>query len=555
MLVPGCASESEDGPIDIGVFHAPGKADEIVVVQVPFEVGAGEQVDYTFTTTGHLDVTTHQDRGRSWERLQLVARSGSYRRRSWRGRSPFLNIPADRVGRQPISYSLTVLSWGSAPAYGYIQVETQMPEPAGIRTVFNQPDCPDCEDPEGSLRNQLLKAIQSAEYTIDMAVYGFEDPALVEALCLATEAGITVRAVADDSSEDPEGSRSYWPWFFSPETGIAGCGAQVEAVRGSGIMHHKFLLIDRHTDSSQLVTGSANFTTLGMELNHNHLLFIRGVPGLFEAFGQEFDQLFGHCQVDRLDGRDTCFECTPACCENRSPEGPWEVPDGEVRAYFSPSDDPLAILRGQSEKITRETPDPACHGDQAECVCRRSKNYWSCQYCAQGEDGWGLIGQAQERVATSMYAATDQCFALGMVRAERRNVQTLGIWDYQMSKQPASQKDFLCAEGVPTYVCNWDDYSFLARNHNKLVVIDDVVIDGSMNLSERASVKNNEGMLVIHSSGLADTIADYIDTEVALLHERGVLPEVASECRCNDLVDNDGDGAADDQDPDCDGSL
>jgi len=90
------------------------------------------------------------------------------------------------------------------------------------------------------------------------------------------------------------------------------------------------------------------------------------------------------------------------------------------------------------------------------------------------------------------------------------------------------------------------------RNHNKTVVVDDVVFDGSLNLSASADRENNENLLVIDHRGLADEIEDYVRAEVALLERMGVTPRQPDECRCSDLVDNDGDGRADADDPDCD---
>jgi phosphatidylserine/phosphatidylglycerophosphate/cardiolipin synthase-like enzyme len=121
-----------------------------------------------------------------------------------------------------------------------------------------------------------------------------------------------------------------------------------------------------------------------------------------------------------------------------------------------------------------------------------------------------------------------------------------------MSRQATSRHVYLCAEGVPTYVSNWSDYSFWARNHNKTVVVDDVVFDGSLNLSASATHKNNEGVVILHDQEIAERFTQYIDDEQALLESRGVQAEDPESCRCLDAVDNDGDGAQDALDGDCD---
>ena len=559
VLALACAVDGGAGAgADLGDFPAVGKADTPLVVEVPFVVPPstedgvpGEMAPLTFRTSGQLAVTTHQDELRSWERLQLVAESDDYRRRSWRGRAPFVTIPAERTEGQLTEYTLTMLNWGDVPGYGFIRVETEVPE-EGVKVVFNSPDCDDgCKDPAGELRTELVDAIQSARHSIDLAVYGLEDEAIVEALCNAASAGVRVRVDTAETSEDPEDSRSYVPAFFGPG-GLAACGAQVDAVRSYGLMHHKFFVVDAGTDSELLITGSANLTQSGLEKNHNHMLFLRDAPELTAAYVAEMEQFFRHCATDRLEPSSRCDECTPACTEDVNESGPWALPNGQVQAFFSPADDAMRVLRGLSTEARLDAPDPACDGPEADCICRKAGTRWLCEYCAQGEDGWGVVGEADERILMSMYSATDQCFALGVARAARRGVEVLTVWDFVRSRSRYSRDDYLCSEGVATYISNWGGGSAQVRNHNKTVVVDDLVFDGSMNLSASGADENNENTLVIDSAPLADEFDAYVRDEVALLERSGVLPQDRVPCRCQDLVDNDGDGLADEDDPDCD---
>jgi len=468
-------------------------------------------------------------------------------------------IAHERVARRwaegvELRYELSLLNWGSHIAHGILRVQTEVPEEPAVEMAFNSPDCDDgCSDPAGDLRDRLVSVIREAKRSLDVAIYGLDDIRVLGALCDAAARGVVVRAVTDETSEDPNDSRSYHPALFSTAGGLAGCGARVEAVRSYGLMHDKFLIIDRGTEDAVLVTGSANFTVAGFELNHNHLLFLRGVPGLVDAFQAEMDQLLRHCASDRLDGREArCAECSPACTEDRTPIGPWPLSDGQVEAYFSPSDDPLRALRGESREVKLPEPDPACLGPDATCACRPSGRRWSCSHCAEGDDGWGLVGDATERIAMTMYSATDACFALGLARAARRGVEVLTVWDFVKAGSPYSLDDWLCAEGIPTYITNWGNGSAQVRNHNKIIVIDDMVFDGSMNVGASGADENNENSLVIRSPSVAQALADYIASEAALLERSGVSPQDPDACRCRDLVDNDGDGRTDGEDVDCD---
>jgi phosphatidylserine/phosphatidylglycerophosphate/cardiolipin synthase-like enzyme len=76
---------------------------------------------------------------------------------------------------------------------------------------------------------------------------------------------------------------------------------------GSGLMHHKFVVIDRQ----RVLTGSANFTSSGLHGdagqtssrgNVNHLLQLES-PELAELFAKEFEQLWGDGPGGKPDSR------------------------------------------------------------------------------------------------------------------------------------------------------------------------------------------------------------------------------------------------------------
>jgi hypothetical protein len=324
------------------------------------------------------------------------------------------------------------------------------------------------------------------------------------------------------------------------------------------------------------------------------MLWIYGAPEIINAYQAEFDQLFNHC---RREGS-TCTECTPSCMQELSENGPWKVGEAEVEAYFAPftrkrPHDAMEVLRGKAKEVSKEAPDPACNSPEANCVCRQSGKKYLCSYCAQDERGWGLLGQAKRRVLMTMYASTDQCFALGFGRAAQAGLETLSIWNQTEAGSIYTRDDFVCGMGVPVYVSNWGPIAdacyggptaeswailctkkkkcsgeftpekwdklcagnSLIRNHNKTVVLDDIIFDGSMNISASGINQNNENSLVIRSPALARQFVDYIQSEKTLLEHRGVLQAEPQTCLCNDLVDNDGDGLFDTDDPDCDQGI
>jgi|GEM_PF-6303477 len=466
-------------------------------------------------------------------------------------------------------YALQLRNHGSASVQVTLQIETDsQTEP--VRLVFNQPDCLDCEDRSGGLRHEISEAIRWAEKTIDVAVYGLRQDATqdrddpVAALCQAAEEGVTVRLIADDEFE--RSGSSYFESIFSDEGGLENCGVHIEVVRSSKIMHHKFLLIDRGRKNATLITGSTNFTPTGFTANHNHMYFLAAHTALFDSFYDEFEQLWGHCRAPRLEGSRRCSaypnnECTSACTQDLNEEGPWQLGEHRVSAYFTPGDDPLSVLRG-SAKEKKYTAVPAeCLGESDHCVCRQSGSKFLCSFCGGSEPGvapprtedlnWGLIGKAKEKVLVDMYAGTDQCLALGLSHLHRKGIEVAAVWDRVNSSSTQNRNRYLCGYGIPVYVSNWGGDSQMVRNHNKTVLIDETVFDGSLNVT-KASQDNNESVLIWESASIARQIEDYIRSEIALLRSTGVTPGDAASCRCADLVDNDGDGLLDAEDGDCD---
>ena len=203
------------------------------------------------------------------------------------------------------------------------------------------------------------------------------------------------------------------------------------------------------------------------------------------------------------------------------------------------------------------------------------------EWCDRPEESSAVINgplagasAAGHRVMMTMYAGTDQCFALAMGKVAARGGQTLAIWDNVNAGSKYTRDKYMCSLGIPTYVSRWANGDAQVRNHNKTIIVDDTVIDGSMNISSSGLDKNSENTLVIKSPRLAAKFASYIQAESELIETIAsaltdpdkinyhlrlrsyASPEEvkASRERCMaiDLIDNDGDGLYDENDPDGD---
>ena len=148
-----------------------------------------------------------------------------------------------------------------------------------------------------------------------VAVQELTLPAIADALIERHRAGVPVKLVLENtysapwSRQHPAGLEPRqqqrlrrlqalgWPDAIAllERAGVPLLDDTADGSAGSGLMHHKFLVIDRQ----RVLTGSANFTSSGLQGdagqarsrgNVNHLLQLES-PELAGIFAEEFEQL------------------------------------------------------------------------------------------------------------------------------------------------------------------------------------------------------------------------------------------------------------------------
>ena len=207
-----------------------------------------------------------------------------------------------------------------------------------IDVVFNHQDHARYRSPLNSewrsgddLEQFLIDAINSAETSVLVAVQELTLPKLAHSLIAAHHGGRQVKIVLENTysaawSEQqlthlPPHQRQRWlrlnaladangDGTTTPEEAHAGDAIALlkqagvpmvddteDGSRGSGLMHHKFVVIDEQI----VITGSANFTNSGIHGdagaprtrgNVNHLIRVDSAE-LAAIFRQQFDQLWG----------------------------------------------------------------------------------------------------------------------------------------------------------------------------------------------------------------------------------------------------------------------
>ena len=159
---------------------------------------------------------------------------------------------------------------------------------------------------------EVLKNINSAKKTVDMAIYGYSStPEIENAVRNAKARGVKFRLVYDIDSK----GENIYPNTFEFTKLIPENRSDKESNEIRNTMHNKFYIFDNQT----VITGSANLSHTDMSgYNSNSIIVIKN-PQIAEYYTQEFEQMYnGKFHNDKIS--------TPA------------KKAGNISIYFSPQD-------------------------------------------------------------------------------------------------------------------------------------------------------------------------------------------------------------------------
>ena len=384
--------------------------------------------------------------------------------------------------------------------------QPEVPQAAGIEVLFNQRRGQTYTSPltgkkrEGdNLEQALIEAIASARSEVLVAVQELTLPRIAQALIERHQAGVKVRVVLEHQYRQP--------WSLQHPAGLEPHAQQrlrrlkrlghEDAIRlldvagvpviddtadgssGSGLMHHKFVVIDQQV----VLTTSANFTSSGIHGdgdagqtrgNVNHLLRIKSEK-LAEFFKAEFAQLWG-------DG-----------------------PEGERDSRFGLQKDnggTQTLVLNQQQVSVLFAP-------------HRRKNQ---------TNGLTLIKQklknANDSIDLALFVFSAQELADVLAQKQAEGVAIRALIDQSFAYRSYSELLDLLGQQLPDHRCMiekgnkpWSSPLTTAgvpqvprgdKLHHKFAVIDNrTVITGSFNWSASAAHRNDETLLVIESPQLA----------------------------------------------------
>jgi phosphatidylserine/phosphatidylglycerophosphate/cardiolipin synthase-like enzyme len=342
-------------------------------------------------------------------------------------------------GCQPVSYAGAATQRVTTPAKPTAASDTKslrdLPIAVGrgvdggwFQLYFTDPTDPAAAQISGGPDEPLVGALDGAQLSIDAAIYSLSLDAVRRALIHAHRRGVNVRVVMESDNLDG----------FDPQA-LKEAGIQVLGDRREGLMHNKFVIIDR----SEVWTGSMNLTDSGTYSDRNNLIRIRSAK-LAEDYEAEFNEMF----VDDHFGP-TTGSPTP---------NPHVTIDGTVLdVYFSPDDGVQAALLD-------------------------------------------LLVNAKSRIDFLAYSFTSDPLSEAIRNRAQGGVQVRGVMDEdQMASNTGTEYDRFHVAGLDVRL----DQQPGLMHHKVLIIDRQIVVLGSYNFTASAEKYNDENVLVVHSPEIA----------------------------------------------------
>jgi phosphatidylserine/phosphatidylglycerophosphate/cardiolipin synthase-like enzyme len=339
----------------------------------------------------------------------------------------FVMISACTPIETPVEFPLTAEPTSQSPVAIPLKVGYGF-DGGWYEVYFTDPGNTFSSQLNGGVDGPLVEAINAARQTVDVAVYSLSLNSVRYALIDAHQRGVAVRVVMESENMDRSDPQK-----------LIEAGVPVVGDRREGLMHNKFVVIDR----SEVWTGSMNFTDSGAYEDNNNLVRIRSTQ-LAENYTTEFEEMF----LDDVYG----------------PEQGATTPNPIVRIngtrmdnYFSPDD-------GTSKRITE------------------------------------LLENASESIHFLAYSFTNDEFGQILIQKAGSGLDVTGVMEEeQVNSNQGTEFDPLSQAGIDVRL----DGNPGLMHHKVFIIDEKVVILGSYNFSRNAETTNDENSLIVFSPEIA----------------------------------------------------
>ncbi len=418
---------------------------------------------------------------------------------------------------------------------------TPLPQDPFVQVYFNQHQGAEYQEPfrpqqrfGDDLEQVIVEAIAKANSTVEVAIQELRLPKIAAALVERHQAGVQVRVILENNYSRPfsdftpaevqaldERSRQRYEEFrqlvdrngdgkLSPDEiaqgdalvilrqgGVPAIDDTADGSKGSGLMHHKFVVVD----GSTVIVTSANFTTSDIHGdfrssnsrgNPNNLLRITS-PELARKFQEEFNLMWGDGPGGRTDSR---FGV------KKPPRqfAPLQVGNNQIKLQFSPTGARVPWAESANGLIGRTLATAATSVDLALFVFAEQR----------------LVDllETRYRQGVMVRSLIDASFAY---RYYSEGLDMLGValpdqeCRYPIDNQPWQNP--ITTVGIPQL----PQGDLL---HHKFAIIDgETIITGSHNWSASANYNNDETLLVITNP----TVAAHFVREFDRLYQGATL--------------------------------
>jgi phosphatidylserine/phosphatidylglycerophosphate/cardiolipin synthase-like enzyme len=414
-----------------------------------------------------------------------------------------------------------------------------LPQDPSLQIYFNQSLASSYTEPYrkqtrpgDDLEQQIVKSINSARKSVDVAVQELRLPRIAQALAHRHRSGIKVRLIVENIYNRPialtapqlavlpkreqeryaelvqladankDGSLSDAEISSGDalaivrDAGVPVIDDTADGSKGSGLMHHKFVVIDGKT----VTVTSANFTTSDIHGdfkapesrgNPNNLLRLSS-PELAELFTEEFDIMWGDGPGGKPDSKFGVKKPMRPIARVR-------VGSATVALQFSPA---------TAKTPWQQTPNGLI--DRTLANAKTSVNLALFVFSAQQ---LANTLEAKSQQGVGIRALVDSSF---IYRPYSEAMDMMGGSLLQDCKLEAENRPWakpLTAVGMPKLPTG-------DRLHHKFGVVDGkTVIAGSHNWSEAANRANDETLLVVESP----TVAAHFEQEFDRLYQGAIL--------------------------------
>ncbi|MEA3307331.1 MAG: phospholipase D-like domain-containing protein [Elusimicrobiota bacterium] len=306
---------------------------------------------------------------------------------------------------------------------------------------FNYTGIPNCIfTEETDITPIIVNAINSANYTLDIALYNLKLSDITQSIMDAQDRGVQVRIIFDYGHVVPRTGRDLKI--------LIDRGMNIKLMRGrlrSGSMHNKYAIFD----GAALQMGSANWTSTAEKSNYENMMFVYD-PEIIRGYQANFEWMWD--------------QAISAYDLNANPPPPGPLP-------YDPN--PSVSFNGQVFPKYIFSP----RGGTTDMIVR-------------------AIDSAQMEIDVAMFSMTSKPIMEALIRAKARgiNIKLMLSAGMKFPFYHQALKNKMTLKFM-------DGRIYRGRMHNKFTIIDNtLLINGAFNFSANAEKVNAENTIITTSS-------------------------------------------------------